>query len=159
MTSIAESTVGFAPDEIDTAAPTRAARLKWVVAVDDALPAGLAVNAAICVAAATARAVPGLLGPDGADRGGTVHPGLPWAGCTVLAASTEQLRTLRDKASGTLGTYVADMPGLAQQTRVYDEYLARLRDVPGSELGYLAVGIVGPRNRVDKLVRRLPLLP
>jgi hypothetical protein len=56
--------VGFEPEEIRTAEPTRSARLKWVVVVDEALPAGRATNAAICVAAATTAEVGGLIGPD-----------------------------------------------------------------------------------------------
>ena len=49
--------IGYAPDEIRTDEPTRSARLKWVVIVDEALPAGRAVNSAVCVAAATSAAV------------------------------------------------------------------------------------------------------
>ncbi|HEV3355805.1 MAG TPA: DUF2000 domain-containing protein [Pseudonocardiaceae bacterium] len=151
------TSVGFVPEEIDTSAPTRAARLKWVVVVNDALPPGIAVNAAVCVAAATGRAVPGLLGPDGTDAGGAIHPGLPWAGCTILGAGTERLRELRAKASGSPDVFVVDMPDLAQQVRVYDEYLQGLREA-AQALEYYAVGMVGPRNRIDKLVKKLPLL-
>ncbi|WP_440901120.1 DUF2000 domain-containing protein [Actinosynnema sp.] len=152
-----QSAVGFAPEEIDTAAPTRSARLKWVVVVDEALPAGRAVNAAVCVAAATGEAVPGLLGPDAVDGTGSAHPGLPWAGCTVLAASGEQLAELRARAADSLGVHVVDMPVAAQETRVYDEYLEK---VAASEaVPCLAVSLIGPRNRVDKLVKRLSLLP
>lgn len=149
---------GFAPDEIDTAAPTRAARLKWVVVVDDALPIGRVVNAAVCIAAATGRAVAGLLGPDAVDADGGIHPGLPWAGCTVLAAPSEQLAAVRAKAAASEGTFVVDMPADAQLTRVYDEYLDAVAGRSASEIDYYAVGIVGPRNRIDRLVGRLPLL-
>jgi hypothetical protein len=158
MTSSVPTIVGFAPDEIDTSAPTRAARLKWVVVVNHALPPGLAVNAAVCVAAVTGQAVPGLLGADGKDSGGGIHPGLPWAGCAILAAPARQLTELREKAARSDGVFVADMPSLAQQTRVYDEYLRGLGDVADPDIAYYAVGIIGPRNRVDKLVKKLPLL-
>ncbi|WP_129336635.1 DUF2000 domain-containing protein [Cellulomonas endophytica] len=150
--------VGFAPDEVRTDEPTRSARLKWVVVVDEALPAGRAVNAAACVTAATAAGVTGLLGPDGTDAGGSRHPGLPWAGCSVLAAPAGRLREVRDRAAASLGVFVADMPVAAQTTRVYDEYLAAVAGSPPESLEYHAVSIVGPRNRVDKIVGRLPLL-
>lgn len=147
---------GFAPEEIDTAAPTRSARLKWVVVVDADLPPGLAVNAAVCLAAATGSRVTGLLGPDAVDAAGAVHPGLPWAGCTVLAADTDQLAAVRAKAAGSDGVLVVDMPEHGQRTRVYDEYLAAVgRDTAPR---YCAVGFIGPRNRVDRIVGRLPLL-
>jgi len=158
MTETTATTIGFAPDEIDVTAPTRSARLKWVVVVDESLPAGRAVNAALCVGAATATAVNGLLGPSAADATGSPHPGLPWAGCTVLGADRETLRAIRARASGREDTFVADMPAAAQATRVYSEYLDAVAATESDDLEYLAVSLVGPKNRIDKMVGRLPLL-
>ncbi|MCO8272436.1 DUF2000 domain-containing protein [Actinoplanes sp. TRM 88003] len=150
--------VGFAPTEIDPSAPTRAARLKWVVVVDADLPAGRATNAAICTAAATSQAVSGLLGDDAMDADGNAHPGLPWAGCTVLSADATTLRTIRAKAAARPDFFVADMPAAAQQTRVYTEYLSSVAGTAAEGLDYYAVSLVGPRNPVDKLIGKLPLL-
>jgi hypothetical protein len=152
------SFVGFAPDEIRTDESTRSARLKWVVVVDEELPAGRAANAAICVAATTSTAVGGLLGPEAKDASGGVHAGLPWAGCTVLGASVAQLSAIRAKAADSLGVFVADMPAAAQSTRVYDEYLRQVGETDAGDIEYHAISLVGPRNRIDKLVHRLGLL-
>ncbi|WP_285113666.1 DUF2000 domain-containing protein [Leifsonia sp. fls2-241-R2A-40a] len=152
------STIGFEPHEVDTAAPTRAARLKWVVVVDEALPAGIAANAAICTAAATAVHVDGLLGAEAVDADGHVHPGLPWAGCSVLRATGDQLAAIRAKAGAADDVFVADMPAAAQLTRVYDEYLETVAGSPADALRLYAVSVVGPRNRVDRIVGRLALL-
>lgn len=153
------TTVGFTAEEIDTAAPTRAARLKWVVVVNGTLPAGLATNAAVCAAAATAPHIAGLLGADAIDASGAAHPGLPWAGCSVLQASGEELSAIRRRAAAADGTvYVADMPAAAQLTRVYDDYLETMARTQTADVEYFAVSIVGPRNRVDRIVGRLPLL-
>jgi hypothetical protein len=149
--------VGFHPDEIDTAAPTRSARLKWVVVLDTDLPPGRSVNAAVCIAASTSASVPGLLGPDAEDATGAPHPGLPWAGCTVLAGTADQLTALRSRAASSDGVFVADMPLAAQETRVYDDYRATLSGDGAPAL--LAVSVVGPRNRVDKLTKGLDLMP
>jgi hypothetical protein len=151
--------IGFSTEEIDPSSPTRAARLKWVVVVDAALPPGRAVNAAICTAAATENAVTGLLGDAAVDADGATHPGLPWAGCTVLTADSATLRTIRAKASARPDIFVADMPAAAQETRVYADYLSSVGRTPADELDYYAVSIVGPRNPVDKIVGRLPLMP
>jgi hypothetical protein len=151
--------IGFTPEEIDPAVSTRAARLKWVVVVDAALPPGRATNAAICAAAATAQGVTGLLGDPATDTEGNDHPGLPWAGCTVLAADAATLRTVRAKAAARPDFFVADMPVAAQQTRVYADYLATVAGTKPDDLDYIAVSIVGPRNPVDKIVGRLGLLP
>lgn len=159
MTESDPALIGFAADEIDTSAPTRSARLKWVVVVDAALPAGRAVNAAVCVSAATAAGVAGLLGPEAQDAGGALHPGLPWAGCTVLAADRETLAAIRAKGAAHEGTFVADMPAEAQATRVYDDYVEAVAASDAERIDYLAVSLVGPKNRIDKIVGRLPLLP
>lgn len=157
MSDQANAAVGFAPEEVRIDEPTRAARLKWVVIVDADLPPGRAINAAVCVAAATGAAVSGLLGPDGKDAAGQVHPGLPWAGCTILAAGSAELRALRDRAAAGDNTFVVDMPSQAQHTRVYGEYLDALANTGQERMEYYAVGIIGPRNRIDKLVKKLPL--
>src|SRR3954466_2327791 len=102
--------VGFELDEVDQSAPTRSARLKWVVVVDGSVARGRAMNAAICVAAATAVEGRGLLGGSATDGDGQRHPGLPWAGCTVLVADGETLIRIRAQANERPDIYVADMP-------------------------------------------------
>ncbi|MBO3664649.1 DUF2000 domain-containing protein [Microbacterium stercoris] len=149
---------GFSPDEIDTAAPTRAARLKWVIVVDGSLPTGRIANATACVGAATGAAVAGLLGPDALDADGSRHSDLPWIGCTVLVADAAQLAAIRARAAASDGVFVSDMPAAAQLTRVYDEYLEEVTAHASDGLAYAAVGLVGPRNRIDRIVGRLPLL-
>jgi hypothetical protein len=153
------ATIGFSPDEIDLSLSTRAVRLKWVIAVDAELPAGRAANAAVCLAAPTTDAVTGLLGPDVRDADGRAHPGLPWTGCTILAATRDQLATIARKAASSADVFVADMPALGQATRVYDDYVREMSQTDTEHLDLLAVSIVGPRNRVDRLVGSLPLLP
>lgn len=159
MTDAEHVPIGFRADEIDTSAPTRSARLKWVVVVDESLPAGRAVNAAVCVGAATVTGVAGLLGPRARDTAGSVHPGLPWAGCTVLVADSATLRVIRAQGEAHEGTFVADMPAQAQATRVYDEYVEAVATSAPEDLDYFAVSLVGPKNRIDKIVGRLPLMP
>ena len=149
---------GYSPDEMSTGERTGEATLKWVVIVDRSLSPGQAVNAAVCVAAATVPAVPGLLGPGGPDAAEVWHPGLPWAGCSILAASPAQLAAIRQQAIDRR-FLAADMAGAAQATRVYDDYLRELAKTHPDDLAPLAVSLIGPRNQVAKLVKHLELLP
>ncbi|MGP3976490.1 DUF2000 domain-containing protein [Streptomyces sp. 8N114] len=153
------ATVGFQPDEVNLSLSAREAGLKWVVVVDEALPPGRATNAAICAAAPTAVQVPGLLGVDVTDAEGNIHPALPWVGCTVLAADAATLRTIRAKAAAAPDTYIADMPTIAQRTLVFTDYQTAMGKTPAEDMDYCAVSIVGPRNRVSRLVGKLPLMP
>ncbi|PSK96554.1 hypothetical protein CLV63_111149 [Murinocardiopsis flavida] len=147
------------PDDVGALdQPTRSQKLRWAIVVDRSLPAGLAANAAACMAAAVGKAAPGLVGPDAADGAGDVHSGLPWTGCLVLAADGDQLQALRGAATRAEGVLVVDMPRAAQATSVYNEYLDAMAHTGHDEVEYLAVSVVGPRNRIAKLVGRLPLL-
>ncbi|MFI2301728.1 DUF2000 domain-containing protein [Actinacidiphila glaucinigra] len=153
------ATVGFTPEEIDFSLSTRQARLKWVVVVNADLPPGRAANAAICAVAPTVTAVTGLLGAEATDADGTVHPGLPWAGCSVLTADAATLRTIRVKAASCAAIFVAAVPTAAQTTRVYSDFIADVGKSRAEEIDYCAISIVGPRNPVDKIVGKLPLMP
>ena len=151
--------VGWGEDEIRLDEPTRASRLRWVIVLDSALPAGLAVNAAACLAASAGAAVAGLLGPGVADADGAWHPGLPWAGCAVLGATAAELADLRARALASDDVFVADVPGSAQTHRVYADYLSDLAGTPADRLDLRAVSVLGPKNKVDQLTKRLGLLP
>jgi hypothetical protein len=148
----------FTDDEIQTGETTRAARLKWVVVVDRDTPPGRMVNAVACVAAATGALVDGLIAKGGPDDSGHEHPGLPWAGCTVLATSAEKLANARAKAIAAEGLLVVDMPLSAQSNRVYDAYLDELATTAPADLAVSALSIVGDRAAVDAIVKRLSLL-
>lgn len=148
----------FEPEEVVTNEPTRSARLKWVVVVNDSVPVGRMANAVACIAASTGSAVAGLVARGGPDAAGYPHPGLPWAGCTVLAASGEVMARTRSAAASAAGVLVVDMPASAQTHRIYDDYLAELAGTAPEDLDPCAISIVGPRNRVDKIIKRLPLL-
>ena len=150
--------LGYQPEEIVTSEPTRSARYKWAIVVDTTVPAGLMVNAVACVAASTGALVTGLIARGGPDASGHDHPGLPWAGCTVLGGTPEEIAAVRARAAASEGVLVADMPRSAQANRVYDDYLGELAGTKPEGLGVSAFSVFGPRNRVDKLVKKLALL-
>ncbi|MFL6062886.1 MAG: DUF2000 domain-containing protein [Marmoricola sp.] len=153
-----ESKIGFAREHIDQSASTRDVPYKWIVVVDSSLPAGRAVNAAVCVASATMGRTRGILGDDAIDSDGAVHPGLPWIGCTVLGAEAAKLAEVRAKAAVAPGVVLVDMPTQAQHTRVYEDYLFAVSSTRGPDLSYYAVSVFGPRKTIDKIAKGLSLL-
>lgn len=145
-------------DDVRLDLSTREAPWKWVLVIDSALPVGLLANAAACLAATVGSAVPRLIGPATSDSSGLRHQGLPWTGCSILGADSAALHRLRTRAEGREGLLVVDMPSAAQESRVYGEYLDTVAATDHDDITYLAVSILGPRNRVDKLVGGLRLL-
>jgi hypothetical protein len=157
--TVARMTIpAFSAAEIVTAESTRAARLKWVIVVDSTAEAGRAANAVACVAATTAASVAGMIGPSGADADGTIHPGLPWAGCSILAADSGQIAVARAAAVADDEVFVVDMPLSAQNNRVYDDYLTELAGTAPDKLAVSVVSLVGPRKSVERITRKLHLL-
>ena len=160
MTAVSEMPrIGYAPEEIVTGEPTRSAKYKWAVVVDTGIPAGQMVNAVACVAAATGALVDGLIAHGGPDASGSVHPGLPWAGCTILGGTAGEIAAVRARAAARADILVVDMPTSAQAHRVYDDYLAELARTEPGELGACAFSVFGPRNAVEKITKKLALLP
>jgi hypothetical protein len=137
---------------------TRQQRTKWVIVVDQDLPPGLMVNAAACLSATVGQQLPELLGPPTLDGSGQEHQPLPYIGCSILGADAATLHELRAKAATKEGLLVLDMPQAAQQATAHTEYQAKMAATPHETMTYYAVGLVGPRNKVDKLVGRLSLL-
>jgi hypothetical protein len=160
MTAVSDvPRLGYAPGEIVTSEATRSAKYKWAIVVDAGVPAGRMVNAVACVAAATGAAVDGLIAHGGPDASGSAHPGLPWAGCTILGGGPEEVAAARARAASSPDVLLVDMPAAAQAHRVYDHYLAELARTDPRDLAVCAFSVIGPRNRVDKITRKLVLLP
>jgi hypothetical protein len=151
--------LGYLPEEIVTNEPTRSAKYKWAIIVDTGIPAGQMANAIACVAASTGALVDGLIAHGGPDASGLAHPGLPWAGCTILGGTSEQVTAARARAAASEDLLVIDMPAAAQEHRVYDHYLAELASTDPGDLEVCAFSVIGARNRVDKITRKLVLLP
>lgn len=137
---------------------TKQQRTKWVVVVDRDLPIGLIANAAACLSATIGQQRPDLLGPATPDASGLEHQPLPFIGCSILGADAATVHRVRTKAATRPSLLVVDMPQAAQRATAYTEYQAALATTPHEELSYYAVGLVGPRNQIDKVVGGLQLL-
>ncbi|WP_225448321.1 DUF2000 family protein [Streptacidiphilus sp. P02-A3a] len=104
------STPRLSSEDIRTDLSTRKAKLKWVIVVDETVAAGRLVNAAACMAATVGKTPPDLVGREGEDASGGAHPGLPWAGCSVLAAEAGTLHALRAEAVAEGDELLRDQP-------------------------------------------------
>ena len=85
---------------------------RCVIVVDQALPPGLAGNAAAVLALSVGAAFSQLPGQDLVDADGSRHPGLIPMGLPVLAAPTDRLPDLRTAALDA-GLHVVDFPAAA----------------------------------------------
>jgi hypothetical protein len=130
---------------------------RLVIVVDEALPPGLAANAASVVAFTLGAQLPGLRGPDVTDADGGVLPGLIPIGLPILRAPAAALTALHAGAlAAELG--VVAMPVFGHQTNDYAEFRELVARTPGAELQFLAVAVHGPRRQVGRLTGSFGLL-
>ena len=151
--------VGYAPEEMVTSEPPRSAKHKWVIVVDISVPAARMANAVACVAATTGAFVDGLIARGGPDASGHAHAGLPWAGRAILGGDSAAVAAARARAASYDDVLLVDMPAAAQAHRVYDHYLAEFARTDPADLAVRTFSLTGPCNRVDKITRKLALLP
>jgi hypothetical protein len=142
----------LASDRIDGAVPERC-----VIVVDDALPVGLAANAAAVLSLTLGARASGLIGGDVVDADGNVHPGLIDRGLPILRAPASQLGTIRARALDA-DLQVIDFPSFGQQTTDYDAFREQVARTPTDELEYLGLLLYGPKRAVGKLTGSFPLL-
>jgi len=130
---------------------------RCVIVVDEALPPGLAANAAGVLATTLGSILPGLVGDAFIDADGHLHPGLIRTVLPVLRAPSSRLSEVRaDALESALD--VVDFPAFGQQTNDYDEFCAQIARTPAARLRYLGIALYGPRRPVARLTGSLPLL-
>lgn len=132
--------------------------LKHAIVVAEDLPAGLAVNAASVLAVTLGVRVDDLLGGDVADADGVVHPGIIYRPLPVLRAGMAALARIVQASSEDDELFCAAFSSLAQSCKTYDEYALRISETPTDAVHAVAVALVGPKKKVNKLVGSLPLL-
>lgn len=130
---------------------------RCVIVVDEALPAGLAANAAAVLALTLGARAPGLRGPDIDDADGARLPGLIDRGLPILKAPAAHLAALRARAVEA-GVEVIGFPRFGQATTDYEAFREHVARTPTAELDYLGLLFAGPKPTVNKLTGSLPLL-
>lgn len=131
---------------------------KCAVVVDEALPAGLAANAASVLAMTLANQVPGIIGPDVKDGDGRLHAGIVLIPVPILTAPADRLVEIQKRLSGEPGITSVGFTSLAQSCRTYEEYVERVSQTASDDLVYIAIGVFGPRRFLNRLTGSLPLL-
>ncbi|MFD5076487.1 DUF2000 domain-containing protein [Streptomyces sp. NPDC058371] len=131
---------------------------KVTLVLRDDLPVSHAVNASAVLALSLGGRLGSSLGHDGEDASGGVHAGLNTHPIPVLSASEAELRTLLERVGAADEVQLVALNETARQARDYDTYLAELKTTPANTLEYLGVIVHGPRNKVSKLTRHLPLM-
>lgn len=130
---------------------------KCVIVVDNALGLGHAANAVSVIGVSLGRSVDGLVGPDMQSRDSVNYPGVIYAPLPILLSTNEKLQELQEKALADDEIQAMPFSALAQSCRTYQEYEARISEADSSAIELVAIGLIGPQKKINKLTGNLPL--
>ena len=131
---------------------------KAVVVVRDDLVSWQRLNVTAFLVSGLTAAHPELVGAPYEDADGTRYLRLLGVPVVVLEASGETLRTARGRAVGRqlpVAVYTRDMFATGHDA----DNRAAVRAVPADALDLVGLGLFGPRNAVDKVVKGARLHP
>ncbi|MEU4450422.1 DUF2000 domain-containing protein [Nocardioides sp. NPDC023903] len=128
-----------------------------VLVVREDLPVGQAVNAGTVLGASVGSLLELPLGAGGADASGTSYGGIVTTPVPVLAAGEKELTRLFRAANIDERLVALSLTETARRARTYEVYLASLADTDEADLDIAALIVAGPRNRVTRATKHLPL--
>lgn len=129
-----------------------------VLVVRAGLPSNQSANAAAVLGATIGAAMDLPVGAAGKDGSGTRFRGIVTTPIPVLVTDRAGLTELFVKAGSDDSVHVACLTEVARQARSYETYLDDLAVTTDADDDIVALCIAGPRNRVTRLTKRLPLL-
>ncbi|HBS7955894.1 TPA: DUF2000 domain-containing protein [Klebsiella pneumoniae] len=134
-----------------------ASQHRCTIIIDKDLPVGLAMNAASVIGISFGRTIDNLVGPDMRSLDEVNYPGVIYSPLPVLLASGEYLHEIQKIAESDDDIYVMPFSALAQSCRTYQEYDEKISSIKSSNIALVAIGIVGPKNKVTKMTGNLAL--
>ncbi len=134
------------------------AHMKCVMVINQNLPIGLIANTAAVLAVSLGAKIEGVVGEDVSDQDGGLHPGITRIPIVMLKGNSDLIRSLRATVVNSDALYFVDFCDVAQQSKHYDEFTARLLVTPSDHLNYFGIAIYGPAEEVKRLTGKLSLL-
>lgn len=125
---------------------------KIAIVVRDDLEMWQRLNVAAFLVSGVTAAHPELVGPDYMDADGQQYLRMLGVPVLVFEAAAETLRTARDKATQRglpLAVYTRDMFGTGHDA----DNRAAVLAVCSADLDLVGIGLHGPRNAIDKVVK------
>lgn len=130
---------------------------KCAIIVEKTLSPGLAINAASVIGVSLGRRVENLVGPEMQSKDGVVYPGVIYAPLPILLTQEESLTTTLSRALADPDILVMPFSTLAQSCKTYEEYCERIAQARSESIDLAAVGLLGPKKKINKLTGHLPL--
>ncbi len=131
---------------------------KYVIVIDHELSVGLMANTAAVLSSSIGRLAQEIIGPDLHDRSGATHLGIVTIPIAILKADQLRIKQIRDEAAQADSLVLVDFCNVAQVSKTYDDYRARLSNTPVDKLHYLGIALFGNAKEVARLTGNLGLM-
>ena len=122
--------------------------MKCVMIINQDLPVGLMANTAAVLALTIGHRIDGIIGRDVEDGDGQIHTGITQVPVPLLKGDSDLIRSTRAKLldMDSEQVFFVDVCDVAQQSKTYAQYEAKLRETPVKQLTYLGIAICGPKK-------------
>lgn len=127
------------------------------IIIDQDLPSGLAINAASVIGVGMGCNVTNLVGKDLESLNGVSYPGVIYTPLPILTSSQKYLHQVFEAVKDEEDIYVMPFSSLAQSCKTYDEYEDKMSSANNKEIQLVAVGLIGSKKKVTKIIGSLPL--
>ncbi len=131
---------------------------KCVIVLDQDLPIGLLANSSAVLALTLGKEIDGILGKDLKDGSGKIHKGITNTVLPILKTDKDNLTIILEKARDLTDIVVVDFSDVAQETKTYEDYAARLAAAKSEDLRYLGIALYGDKKSINSLTGSLPTL-
>jgi hypothetical protein len=134
--------------------------MKCVIVIDHTLPLGLIANTSAVLAISIGNKNKEIVGEDVLDKDGYIHRGITQVSIPVLKGDGDLIRSIRAKLleMEVDDLFYVDFCDVAQKSKDYEHYEARLQQTPANKLDYLGIAICGPDKEVNSLIGNIGLL-
>lgn len=134
--------------------------LKCVMVIDENLPLGIITNTAAIMGVTLGKLFPHTVGDNVYDKTGSCHLGIIEFPVPILKGNPARIKGLRERLYQPEFDELAvvDFSDVAQSCKTYDEFIAKIANVPERDLNYFGITICGDKKQVNKLTGSLPLL-
>ncbi len=130
---------------------------RFVIILDESLPAGLAANAAAVLSTSVGCQRPEIVGHNVQDGTGGLHAGITTLPIAILKAGQQAIQRLRSTAEEQQ-LLAAGFTRTAQRSKNYGHYEQRMSACRACDLEYAGIALFGCAEKITSLTGSLSLL-
>lgn len=130
---------------------------RCAIIINQDLALGLAMNAASIIGVGIGNKIEQLIGQDLASADNIHYPGVILASLPILKGSANRIKQIQKECYDIEDVYLLPFSLIAQSCKNYDEYKLRLMSTLDQDIQLAAIGLVGKKNKINKLTGNLSL--